>query len=290
MKPAEAGLILLRCALGEPVRPLSAAEFQRLARCMASHPAPQQERVTVARLIARGMAPEEASRIVALLEREQVLARYLAARPEVTVLTRISAGFPRRLRALGGECPPVLFCRGDVSLLTRRAVALVGARALAPQNRAFAEQVGTLAAQEGFVLVSGGAAGADTAAQNACLRAGGSVVCFVPDELTRYPARERVLYCADEGYDLPFTAARALRRNHYIHALGEKTMVAQCEPERGGSWAGASDNLRRGLSPVFVFDDGSAGAAALTALGADRVPQQLRSLAALCPSQLSIFD
>lgn len=289
MKPSETGLLLLCCALGEAVKPLTAAEFHRLSRCMAAHPAAWEDTLTVRALTARGIEPEEAQRIVSLLERQAVLERYLAE-PGVTALTRISEGFPQRLRALGQECPPVLFCRGDTSLLTRRCIALVGARAASPRSRAFAAHIGTLAAREGFTLVSGGAAGADSAAQDACLRAGGSVVCFVPDALRRYPERERVLYCADEGYELPFSAARALRRNHFIHALGEKAFVAQCEAQRGGSWSGAADNLRRGLSPVFVLDDGSEGAAALAALGAQPVPDRPSSLAALTPVQLSIFD
>lgn len=289
MKPSEMGLLLLCCALGESVRPLNATEFRHLSRCMTAHPAPWEEHLRVRTLTARGIEPSEAERIVSLLERREALERYLSE-PGVTALTRISEGFPQRLRALGLECPPVLFCRGDVSLLTRRCIALVGARAISPRGRAFAEHIGTLAAREGFTLVSGGAAGADSAAQNACLHAGGSVVCFVPDALRCYPERERVLYCADEGYELPFSSARALRRNHFIHALGEKAFVAQCEAHRGGSWSGAADNLRRGLSPVFVLDDGSEGAGALEKLGAQRVPDRPSSLAELRPAQLSIFD
>lgn len=289
MRAAETGLLLLCCALGEAVKPLTGTEFEQLSRCMAAHPAPWEELLRVRTLTARGIEPEQARRIVSLLERRDALERYLSE-PGVTAVTRISEGFPQRLRALGAECPPVLFCRGDVSLLTRRCIALVGARTASPRNLAFAEHIGTLAAREGFTLVSGGAAGADSAAQNACLRAGGSVVCFVPDALRRYPERERVLYCADEGYELPFSSVRALRRNHFIHALGEKAFVAQCDAQRGGSRSGAADNLRRGLSPVFVLDDGSEGAVALVRLGAQTVSDRPSSLAALAPAQLSIFD
>ena len=116
-------------------------------------------------------------------------------------------------------------------------------------------QAGKLAAAEGFTLVSGGAAGADTVAQEACLAAGGRVICFVPDSLLDHPARQNVLYCSAGGYELPFSTPRALARNCLIHAMGEKTLVAQCAEGTGGTWSGSQWNLRRGMSELYVFDD-----------------------------------
>ena len=188
------------------------------------------------------------------------------------------------------ECPPALFCRGDTAPLGTRCVALVGSRQLRPDNRRFAVQAGKLAAAEGFTLVSGGAAGADTAAQEACLAAGGRVICFVPDSLLDHPARQNVLYCSTGGYELPFSTPRALARNCLIHAMGEKTLVAQCAEGTGGTWSGSQWNLRRGMSELYVFDDGSAASAALQSCGAERLPDIPASLALLRPFQLSIFD
>ena len=88
-----------------------------------------------------------------------------------------------------------------------------------------------------------------------------------------------------EGYDLPFSAQRALSRNHFIHAMGEKTLVAQCRAGAGGTWDGTTENLRRGWSPVFVSDDGSEGAQALIARGAVPV-RTLSGLDDLQPAQL----
>ena len=128
------------------------------------------------------------------------------------------------------------------------------------------------------------------AAQDACLSAGGNVICIVPDELTRHAPREHMLFCSEEGYQCAFTSARALHRNHLIHALGEKVFVAQCGLRTGGTWSGTADNLRRGLSPVFAFGDGSEAMTALASLGAELLPQAPASIAALAPRQLSIFD
>ena len=128
--------------------------------------------------------------------RERALERYLAEAEKhgVVPLTRITAAYPPQLaEKFGVSCPPVLFARGDLLLLRRRSIALVGSRALLEPGRQFARRVGALAAREGYVLVSGGAAGADTEAQEACLAAGGSVIVCTPGPLTGLPTRARAL-------------------------------------------------------------------------------------------------
>ena len=130
--------------------------------------------------------------------------------------------------------------------------------------------------------------GADRTAQEACLSNGGSVLIFPATELVYCPVRENVLYAAEGGFELGFSAQRALGRNRFIHAMGKKTLVAQTSFGKGGTWNGSLDNLQHEYSPLFVFDDGSEGARALCARGATPV-QALTSLQALTPAQLS-FD
>ena len=246
MRPAEEGLLLLCCALGTQDVPLTPAQYRTLARRVRQTCQAGDGEVTPAYLRALGYPEAAALQITALLDRTDTLHRYLeaAAAQGITVLTRLSDGFPARLRRMGEtECPPALFCRGDTAPLGTRCVALVGSRQLRPDNRRFAVQAGKLAAAEGFTLVSGGAAGADTAAQEACLAAGGRVICFVPDSLLDHPARQNVLYCSTGGYELPFSTPRALARNCLIHAMGEKTLVAQCAEGTGGTWSGSQWNL-----------------------------------------------
>ncbi len=295
MRGAEEGLLLLCCKLGQPVKPLTPAEYRQMeAYVAAKTPTCAQGdpgRITPQQLAALGFSEEMSRRVVSLLDRPRVLHDYLSAYKDIAAVTRLDeARFPQRLRRLGGDCPAVLFCKGDLSLLRARCIAAVGSRMLFARGRKFAQEIGRIAAGEGFTLVSGNAAGADTAAQEACLNAGGRVICFVPDELTQYAARENVLYCSTNGYDLPFSAARALYRNQLIHALGEKVFVAQCPGTSGGTWAGTSYNLRHGLSDVYVLSDGSDGANALCELGAIPVEEPLPPLSDLLSYQLSIFD
>ncbi|MDR0889448.1 MAG: DNA-processing protein DprA [Oscillospiraceae bacterium] len=284
-------MLLLCCALGDGVAPLTAAQYRILAQRVAAAPQGRREELDAQFLVSIGYSAREAAHILALLARSAQSYLASAAQRGCYALSRISEQFPKRLRErLGDDCPPALFYSGDVSLLQKPCVALVGARDLRPENGRFASQIGALAAKEGYVLVSGGARGADSMAQQACLRAGGSVICFVSDELYRHKQQARMLYCSEEGFDYAFSTPRALRRNRLIHALGAKTFVAQSALEKGGTWRGTWENLQRGYSPVYVFNDNSEAAIALIERGAQSVPIAPQSLGDLPKTQLSIFD
>ena len=268
-----------------------ARELSRRARAAGIGEEDPFRDVTVKDVRRLGYSEYEAGHIVSLLGRERQLDGYLLAaeKADVAVITRLDARFPQRLREqLGARCPAALFCRGDLRLLQRPCISVVGSRHLASPGAQFAAQAGRLAAREGFTLCSGDAMGADRTAQEACLRGGGSVLIFPATELVYCPVRENVLYAAEGGFELGFSAQRALGRNRFIHAMGEKTLVAQTGFGKGGTWNGSLDNLQHEYSPLFVFDDGSEGARALCARGATPV-QALTSLQALTPAQLS-FD
>ena len=295
MRQTERGLLLLCCPLGDSMAgALSLAQARELSRRARAAGIGEEDPfrdVTVKDVRRLGYSEYEAGHIVSLLGRERQLDGYLLAaeKADVAVITRLDARFPQRLRdQLGARCPAALFCRGDLRLLQRPCISVVGSRHLASPGAQFAAQAGRLAAREGFTLCSGDAMGADRTAQEACLRGGGSVLIFPATELVYCPARENVLYAAEGGFELGFSAQRALGRNRFIHAMGEKTLVAQTGFGKGGTWSGSLDNLQHEYSPLFVFDDGSEGARALCARGATPV-QALTSLQALTPAQLS-FD
>lgn len=294
MSPAERGFLLLCCPLGDAqARPLSASAFRALSRRVRAAALPQEpeRELTAEDLLQLGYQEEEARRIAGFLARGAQLDAYLAAarRLGIAAVTRAGGEYPAPLaKKLGLSAPPVLFCRGRRELLRTRCVALVGSRELREPGRRFARAAGELAAREGFTLVSGGAAGADSEAQEACLRAGGSVIVFAPGPLDELAPAENSLYLADGGFDTPFSVPRALARNRLIHAMGEKTLVAQLTCGRGGTWSGTEENLRRGCSPVFVFDDGSEAVRAIAARGAVPIGMPV-SLAGLAAPQQSFF-
>ena len=296
MTGKERGFLLLASQLGDrDCRPLSAAQLRSLAGRVQCMEKPAQDRVLLASdVMALGYREDMAKRILELLDREELLDHYLTRGRKLgcVPLTRVSPGYPACVRKrLGLEAPGCLWAKGDLTLLDAPKVALVGSREILERNRKFAEEVGFQAARQGFVLGSGNARGADRAAQEACLRAGGRVIIVVADQLDKQPKRDGVLYLSEECYDGEFSAQRALSRNRVIHSLGQGVFLAQCGYQNGGSWDGTVKNLRFGWSPVRCFDDGSAAMELLAQMGAELVRlEELADLAALTKGERTLFD
>ena len=295
MTGAERGFLLLCCHLGNPERkPLTVAQFRKLARRVReSEKAPGDRELELSDLTALGYDAEDGRRILRLLDEEALLDRYLAKadRYGCLPLTRLTPGYPRRiLEALGDDAPGCIWARGDLSLLERPGIALVGSRELRPENRRFAREAGAQAARQGLTLISGNARGADRSAQDAALAAGGGVISIVADLLTDHVPGKGILYLSEEGYDLEFSSQRALSRNRCIHALGLSAIAAQCSMQTGGTWDGSVKNLRFGWSPLYIFDDGSESADLLEQMGAEKIGfkelQDLRNLPS--PTQIKL--
>ena len=296
MTAGEVGFLLLTGYLGDPERkPLTVAQFRDLtlrARAM-SRPVIDRE-MTAEDLLAIGCNQTAARRILQLLSQEEQLKWYVnrGEKAGCLPLTRISEAYPRRLRtALAMDAPGTLWYSGNPELLQQKTVSLVGSRDLQPENLAFAEEVGKQAALQGYVLVSGNARGADRTAQDSCLAHGGSVISVVADELNRHHGHERLLYLSEEGYDLPFTAYRALQRNRVIHALSGKVFVAQCTYGKGGTWDGTKNNLRKGWGHVFCLGDGSKAMIELEQMGATLIqPDALSEFSSLQTNIISLEE
>lgn len=296
MNAREQGFLLLTGYLGDPERrPLTVAQLRDLtvrARTV-EHPGTDRE-MTAEDLLSIGCDRTAAQRILLLLSQTEQLQWYLekGRRQGCVPVTRVSEGYPQRLRkCLGLDAPGVLWTKGDADLFKLPAVALVGSRDLENENREFARLVGKQAALQGYVLVSGHARGADRAAQDSCLEHGGKVISVVSDELEKHPAQENILFVSEDGFDLVFSAHRALRRNRVIHSLGGKTFVAQCTFGKGGTWDGTRKNLCFSWSPVFCFRDGSKASRELESLGAVLVScDHLRNMEALQPTAMNFID
>lgn len=286
MNPRERGFLLLTSHLGDPERKvLTVAQLRTLAMRMRDMEQPAESRdLKKTDLTRLGFDDEFAERIVSLLEQEDLLDAYLAkaAKQNCVPITRVSEKYPQILRQrLGLDSPGCLWARGDLEILNTPAISLVGCRELNGPNREFAKAVGHRAAEQGLTLVSGNARGADRAAQEACLEAGGRVVSIVADSLNRIPPRN-LLYLSEDGFDEEFSAQRALSRNRCIHTLGRMVFVAQSELHKGGTWSGTVKNLRFGWSPVVCFRDGSESASQLEKMGAYQIGMEdLRDLTSL---------
>lgn len=206
----------------------------------------------------------------------------------IRVVSRADAAYPARLKArLKENSPPILYGCGNLSLLEREGLAVVGSRNADDALRDYAAGVGGLAAAAGVVLVSGGARGIDEAATGGALAAGGTAVSVLGEGLEPRALRRENRNAIAEGrllllspYDpnAAFNAGNAMQRNKLMYALSDAALVVCCDAGRGGTWAGAQeqlDTLR--LVPVYVRATGTRrdGLEALRAKGAHPWPESV---------------
>jgi DNA processing protein len=110
----------------------------------------------------------------------------------IGVHTVLDDSYPDRLRDLAAV-PPVLFTRGIVRS-DDHAVAIVGSRHASSRGLAFAADLSTALVGLGVTVVSGLAAGIDTAAHAAALASGGRTVAVLGTGVDRcYPPSNRDL-------------------------------------------------------------------------------------------------
>ncbi len=117
-----------------------------------------------------------------------------AARPEVRVLDRDDPAFPKSLLVVRPQ-PERLYALGDLTLLERDLVGIVGSRTPTPYGSRVAYQAGQAAARAGLVVVSGMARGLDARAHRGALDAGGSTIAVLGSGVdVPYPKSNRDLY------------------------------------------------------------------------------------------------
>jgi DNA processing protein len=91
------------------------------------------------------------------------------------ILTQADEAYPERLREIY-DPPSVLWIRGNVELLARPGIAVVGTRHPSPYGVGMAEMLSRDLANRRLVILSGMARGVDTAAHKGAIEAGGKTV------------------------------------------------------------------------------------------------------------------
>jgi predicted Rossmann fold nucleotide-binding protein DprA/Smf involved in DNA uptake len=188
----------------------------------------------------------------------------------IWVVSRADDTYPRRLKTrLRGDAPPVLYGCGDAALLETGGLAVVGSRHVDEELVSYTENVGRLAADAHRTVISGGAKGIDRAAMHGALQAGGTATGVMADSLERAAlARDnreplidqRLVFVSPYDPAAGFNVGHAMQRNKIIYALADAAFVVTSDFEKGGTWAGAIEQLERlHFVPVFVRDGVNAG-------------------------------
>jgi len=232
------------------------------------------------RLATRQEAEREIARVEALG------ARYLALGQGL---------YPRSLAELD-DAPPLIIVKGDVRLVDRPMVAMVGARNASAAACRFARGLAYELGQSDFVVVSGLARGIDTAAHDGAMETGtigviaGGIDVFYPPE---NEARQKALF--ERGLVLaempPGTEPRARHfpyRNRIIAGLSAGTVVVEAAP-RSGSLITARLAAEAGREVMAVpgspLDPRAQGCNQLIRQGATLVQNAADVVEALAPLQ-----
>jgi predicted Rossmann fold nucleotide-binding protein DprA/Smf involved in DNA uptake len=188
----------------------------------------------------------------------------------IWVISRADGKYPRRLKVkLREDAPPLLYGCGDIALLEKGGLAVVGSRHVDDELICYTENVGRLSAEARRSIVSGGAKGIDRAAMHGALMAGGDVAGVMADSLekaalardNREPLMEgRLVLVSPYDPAAGFNVGHAMQRNKLIYALADAALVVTSDFEKGGTWAGAIEQLDRlRFVPVFVRNGANAG-------------------------------
>src|ERR1039457_1808365 len=104
----------------------------------------------------------------------------------IWVISRADSRYPKRLKArLKEDAPPLLYGCGEIALLEKGGLAVVGSRHVDDELISFTENVGRLTAKAHRTIISGGAKGIDRAAMHGALLADGDVAGVMADSLER---------------------------------------------------------------------------------------------------------
>ncbi len=211
-----------------------------------------------------GITSDEAKRISLLLERAAAAGFAIEnlRSQGIRLITTTEASYPVRLKdKLKSHAPPVIFYSGDLELTSGKSVAIVGSRAVDQPGENFTAALARRCAENGVCVVSGGAKGVDVISMKTALDHGGTSIGVLSDALIkkiRDPfAREailqkRLLLLSQFHPAVGFQVANAMARNKVVYALADYAFVVSSDLESGGTWAGATENLRKGYAPLFV--------------------------------------
>ncbi len=188
--------------------------------------------------------------------------------------------YPEHLRMIA-DAPLLLFCKGDVDIIKRPGISIVGTRRCSPYGRWIAGECGKTVARLGLAVISGMAEGIDSAVHKGCLQAGGKTAAVFGTGLdVCFPASNTALYEEIAGNGLIISeydfgsgghAQFFPLRNRIISGLSSKMIVVEGSLKSGSliSAGLAAEQDREVIAvPGNINQPGSRGVNQLIADGA----------------------
>lgn len=208
-----------------------------------------------------GVKSETAEQIPASIKKADELIRELEAHG-IKVLVRGHEGYPERLfKTLKEDAPLVLFARGNIKILSQKAVGFCGSRKASEKGLAVAGECAGALAKRHINVISGYAHGVDLAAHKAALEAGGVTTFILAEGILHFKIKSDVKDLLKEENHvvvseymprLPWLARNAMQRNKTICGLSNVVVVIESGMQGGTFEAGKTAlDLKR---PLFVAE------------------------------------
>lgn len=180
----------------------------------------------------------------------------------ISIVTRADNLYPKKYKSkLKKLCPPVLYYSGDLSLFNNTNMAIVGSRNIDEKGINFTREFTTKCCNEKYNIVSGGAKGVDTIAEETALGNNGNAIVIVSDSMQKKIQDKSIRNGVINGNCLILSAIHpeerflvynAMDRNKYIYAASEYALVVSSDYQKGGTWMGAIENHKKDWAKILV--------------------------------------
>jgi DNA processing protein len=206
---------------------------------------------------------------------------------DVTAVLRGTSEYPRLLDQVP-NAPPVLFCSGQLSLLSAPSIGICGSRRASDEGLHAATTCASVAGSQGLASASGYARGVDMAIHVSALESGAATIIVLPEGINHFSVKREIANVWDPSRTLvvsqfsptqTWSAGGAMARNLVIIGLSLALVVIEAG-ERGGTLAAGQRALQLGRRVISLqFSDVSSGSAMLLESGAVAVcdPAELGS-------------
>lgn len=164
---------------------------------------------------------------------------------QTKILYESDKDFPRQLKEIKKN-PKLLYVKGNISLLNKPSIAIVGSRNYSEYGKRMAKKFTKELVNEGFSIVSGLALGIDKFAHEECIFSGGKTVAVIASGFNHiFPEENKLLYekilkmggCVITEYSPDIEAKKEYfpTRNRLISGLSLGTLVIEASYRSGTS-------------------------------------------------------
>src|SRR6185437_2632607 len=169
----------------------------------------------------------------------------------------VSPEFSKTLKGnlKAAHSPAVLYIKGNKKILEETSMAIVGSRDASQTALKFTDNIAKLASNDFKVVVSGFAKGVDKQALDSAINYKGQSIIVLPQGIMTFGSGFKNYYKQIIDGDVlvlstffpkaPWKAELAMARNPIIYGLADEIYVAESS-DKGGTWSGVVDGLRKG--------------------------------------------